>query len=61
MEIRPGMTIILCTGFSEPTNEQATGAIGIRAVLLKPLTLRTIADAVRKALDDRNVWYAVIG
>jgi PAS domain S-box-containing protein len=53
MEIRPGMPIILCTGFSEQANEQAPGTTGIRAVLYKPLVLRDIADAVRKVLDDK--------
>ncbi|MBI5578959.1 MAG: PAS domain S-box protein [Deltaproteobacteria bacterium] len=52
MEIRPGMPIILCTGFSEQANEQAAGAIGIRAFLYKPLVMRDIADAVRNALDS---------
>jgi two-component system cell cycle sensor histidine kinase/response regulator CckA len=54
MEIRPGMPIILCTGFSEQANEQAASAIGIRAFLLKPLVLRDIAAAVRKVLDSKN-------
>jgi CheY-like chemotaxis protein len=54
MEIRPGMPIIICTGFSEQTNEQAAGAIGIRAFLFKPLVMRDIAGAVRKVLDECN-------
>jgi PAS domain S-box-containing protein len=51
MEIRPGMPIILCIGFSEQAHEQAAGAMGIRAFLYKPLLMRDIADAVRKALN----------
>jgi CheY-like chemotaxis protein len=51
MEIRPGMPMILCTGFSEQANEQAAAALGIRAFLLKPLVMRDIAAAVRKVLD----------
>ena len=53
MQIRPGMPIIICTGFSEQASEQAAGAMGIRAFLYKPLVMRDIADAVRKALDSR--------
>jgi PAS domain S-box-containing protein len=51
MEIRPGMLIILCTGFSEQANEHAAAALGIRAFLLKPLVMRDMAAAVRKVLD----------
>jgi PAS domain S-box-containing protein len=54
MEIRPGMPIILCTGFSEQANEQAASAMGICAFLLKPLVVRDIAAAVRKVLDSKN-------
>ena len=54
MEIRPGMPIILCTGFSEQANERAASAMGICAFLLKPLVMRDMAGAVRKALDECN-------
>jgi DNA-binding NtrC family response regulator len=54
MEIRPGMPIIICTGFSEQANEQAAAAMGIRAFLYKPLVMRDIAGAVRKVLDEGN-------
>ena len=54
MEIRPGMPIILCTGFSEQANEKAANAMGICAFLLKPLVMRDMAGAVRKALDECN-------
>jgi PAS domain S-box-containing protein len=54
MKTRPGMPIILCTGFSEQASEQAASAIGIRAFLLKPLVMRDIAAAVRKVLDECN-------
>jgi PAS domain S-box-containing protein len=52
IEIRPDIPVILCTGFSEQVNEQASGAMGIRAFLYKPLVMRDIAEAVRKALDS---------
>lgn len=54
LEIRPGMPIILCTGFSEQTNEQAAIAIGIRAFLYKPLVMKDIAGAIRKVLDSNR-------
>jgi PAS domain S-box-containing protein len=54
IEIRPDIPIILCTGFSDQASEQAAGAMRIRAFLLKPLVMRDIAGAVRKALDECN-------
>jgi CheY-like chemotaxis protein len=51
LEIRPGMPVILCTGFSEQASEQAALTIGIRKLLLKPLALENLALAVRQALD----------
>ena len=50
-EISPGIPVILCTGFSDQANEQRAQALGIRAFLLKPLLMRDLAEAVRKALD----------
>jgi CheY-like chemotaxis protein len=50
-EISPGIPIVLCTGFSDQANEQRAHALGIRAFLLKPLLMRDLAEAVRKALD----------
>jgi PAS domain S-box-containing protein len=49
--ISPGIPVILCTGFSDQANEQRAHALGIRAFLLKPLLMRDLAEAVRKALD----------
>ena len=51
-EIRADIPIILCTGFSDQANEERALAMGIRAVLLKPLAMRDIAEAVRNVLDE---------
>ena len=50
-EISPGIPIVLCTGFSDQANEHRAQALGIRAFLLKPIIMRDLAEAVRKALD----------
>jgi signal transduction histidine kinase/ActR/RegA family two-component response regulator len=52
LAIRPGMPIILCTGFSYLVNEESARAAGIiKAFLMKPLTKREIAQMVRRVLD----------
>ena len=53
ISIRPEIPIILCTGFSEQINEQKAKAIGVKAFLMKPLTLSRLASTVRTVMDQR--------
>ncbi len=59
-EIRPGVPVILCTGYSAAVDREAALSQGIRAFLMKPLRLETLAMEVRKQLgggplcDDSN-------
>lgn len=50
--LRPGVPIIIYTGYSTKVNEDKFKDIGINAVLMKPVTFQEMAYAVRKALDD---------
>jgi len=54
LKIRPDIPIILCTGFSEVITEGEAKRMGIREFLMKPLTLRDIALAVRNVLDRKE-------
>ncbi|MHC1743654.1 MAG: response regulator [Syntrophobacteraceae bacterium] len=49
--IRPDLPVILCTGFSEWFEKGGGKSMGIRQVLMKPLTMEALARAVRDALD----------
>ncbi len=51
LQIRPGMPIILCTGFSSLISEEKAGELGIDGFVLKPLTKKDIAAVIRKVLD----------
>ncbi|MBN2081323.1 cache domain-containing protein [bacterium] len=53
LAIKPGLPIILCTGFSQSLTPDRAKELGINQYLLKPLTRRQIAEALRQALDDR--------
>ncbi|WP_319522970.1 response regulator [uncultured Desulfosarcina sp.] len=53
LEIRPSTPIIVCTGFSEVFDPQRAQSIGIRRVLMKPLTMESIAHAVREVLEPQ--------
>jgi len=48
--IRPGMPVILCTGFSELINKEKAAALGIRSFLMKPVALDKLVKAIRVAL-----------
>jgi len=50
LAMSPATPIILCTGFSELIDEQTARAAGIRAYLTKPVSLTTLANALREAL-----------
>jgi len=50
LRIRPGLPIILCTGFSEAVDAKEAYALGIRGFLVKPYSVREMAEAIRRAL-----------
>jgi len=47
-KIRPGLPVVLCTGFSEKVNSGAVGTAGIRELIMKPFTLLEITKLIRK-------------
>ena len=51
LEIRPGIPIIVCTGFSEYITKEKSIELGFRDFLNKPFGSHELADAIRKALD----------
>ncbi|MBI5591703.1 MAG: PhnD/SsuA/transferrin family substrate-binding protein [Deltaproteobacteria bacterium] len=50
--IRPGIPIILCTGFSSEKDERHAKDMGIKGFLMKPVATGDLATMVRKVLDD---------
>jgi len=50
--VRPGFPIILCTGFTEKISEDTVKSMGIRALLMKPVTLRDQAETIREVLEN---------
>ena len=51
VRIRPGLPIIMYTGFSEPFDQNRAVNMGIRKVIMKPLTMNVLAKSVRGVLD----------
>ncbi len=54
LRIRPDVPIILCTGFSEMITEDKAKQRGIKALVMKPLVLREMAETVRRVLDQKK-------
>ena len=52
--IRPDITIIACTGYSERFNQAEIMELGIKAVLKKPLEVRQLAEAVKQVLGNTS-------
>jgi len=50
MNIRPGIPVIICTGYSQAIDAERAATIGIKAFVMKPILIHDLADAVRKAL-----------
>ncbi|RJQ68924.1 MAG: PAS domain S-box protein [Desulfobacteraceae bacterium] len=55
LRLRPGLPIILCTGYSENITEERAKALGIRAFALKPLTMEDLSRLIRQVLDSKEV------
>jgi len=54
MRLRPDIPVILCTGFSEAMTQEKARAIGVREFIMKPIVQRQIAEAIRRALDEKG-------
>ena len=52
MRIRPGIPFILCTGYDEEIYREKARKIGIKAVMMKPVTGRGLVNVIKKALNE---------
>ncbi|MFO7860514.1 MAG: PAS domain S-box protein [Desulfosalsimonas sp.] len=50
-QIRPGLPVVLSTGFSEKVNKNNKEDLGVDGFLMKPVTKTDLAEMVRKVLD----------
>jgi CheY-like chemotaxis protein len=51
-ECCPDLPVVLCTGYSNPLPRARADAVGICAVVLKPVTMQLLAQTIRKVLDE---------
>jgi len=55
LAIRPGLPVILCTGYSDSLNLLKSKEAGIREILMKPYAITNLAELIRKVMDAGNV------
>jgi len=51
LSIRPDIPIILCTGYSDYINGEKAESKGIRGFIMKPVSKKKIAEAIRRVLE----------
>ena len=52
LRLRPGLPIILSTGFNETVREDEVRAMGIRDFIMKPYSSSEIAEKIRAAMKE---------
>ncbi len=54
LALRPDFPIIACTGYSEKLTELSVKRIGIRALIMKPIVRKELAETIRQVLDSNQ-------
>jgi CheY-like chemotaxis protein len=54
IKLRPDIPIILCSGSIEHTLKGKTKDLGVKAILMKPVEMKNLANTVRKVLDEKR-------
>ncbi len=54
ISLKPQIPVIVCTGFSEWITAEQVEALGIRAVIMKPVLKSQMAEAIRRVLDEER-------
>jgi PAS domain S-box-containing protein len=52
MSIKPDIPVIICTGYSERINQEKADAIGVKGLLMKPISKTEMGGMVRGVLDS---------
>ena len=51
MEIRKDIPVVICTGYSNMINAKKARSAGIAGYVMKPVSMREMAQIIRKVLD----------
>jgi len=54
LSVKPGLPIIICTGYSSKMDAAKAKSIGIGAFVMKPMDMSELAVTIRSVLDSRE-------
>jgi CheY-like chemotaxis protein len=54
IRIRPGIPVLLCTGYSESLTHEKIKSLGIKGLLKKPIVIKDLAEKIREVLDKTS-------
>jgi PAS domain S-box-containing protein len=54
LDVRPEIPIIICTGFSDQISETQAKESGIRELVMKPYTIKSLDKSIRRVLERGN-------
>jgi nitrogen-specific signal transduction histidine kinase/ActR/RegA family two-component response regulator len=54
-KIRPGLKVIIITGYADNLSEEVLSQSGISEVILKPMILDDFSKVIRRVLDNSNI------
>ncbi len=54
LKVRPHIPVILCTGYSDSASQADAGREGIRELLMKPISKKELAEAIRGVFDGKT-------
>jgi PAS domain S-box-containing protein len=54
LRIKPDLPVMLCTGYSETLDEEQALAMGIKAFIMKPFSVKEISERIRRVLTPAS-------
>jgi FixJ family two-component response regulator len=54
LSVRPGLPVIICTGYSQVITLQRAQELGVSGLLMKPVPSATLTRVVRETLAARD-------
>jgi PAS domain S-box-containing protein len=60
LDHRPDVPVIICTGFSKRISAERASVLGIRALLMKPVTVQQLSLTIREVLDGQDGGQTIV-